>query len=59
MYNLKTNTFELGLKDTHYLTETIPHNYTKSKLEDREKIKDIFNKICNCNKEHLEYYLSV
>ena len=48
LYNLRTNTFELGLKDSDYLTETIPHNYTKSKLEDREKIKNIFYKICNC-----------
>ena len=59
LYNLRTNKFELGLRDTDYLTETIPHNYSKSKVEDREKIKDIFFKICNCNKEHLEYYLSI
>ena len=44
LYNLRTNKFEEGIKDTDYLTETIPHKYNKSKVEDREKIIDIFIK---------------
>jgi phage/plasmid-associated DNA primase len=59
LYNLKTNKFEEGLKETDYLTETIPHDYTPSNDDDRQKVIDILYKICNCNKEHLEYYLSI
>ena len=59
LYNLKTNDFEEGLKETDYLTETIPHDYTPSNDDDRQKVIDILYKICNHNKEHLEYYLSI
>ena len=27
--------------------------------EDKQKVRDILYKICNCNEEHLEYYLSI
>ena len=27
--------------------------------DDRKKVRDILFKICNCNEEHLEYYLSI
>ena len=59
MYDIKKNIFEKGIKDTDYLTETIPYNYDKSNDEDKQKVRDILYKICNCNEEHLEYYSSI
>ena len=59
LYNIKKNLFEEGIKDTDYLTETIPYNYNDSNDEDKQKVRDILFKICNCNEEHLEYYLSI
>ena len=41
------------------MTETIPYNYMSSNEEDKQKVRDILFKICNCNEEHLEYYLSI
>ena len=59
MYDIKKNIFEKGIKDTDYLTETIPYYYDKSNDEDKQKVRDILYKICNCNEEHLEYYSSI
>ena len=59
MYNIKKNTFEKGIKDTDFSTETIPYNYNNSNDEDKQKVRDILFKICNCNEEHLEYCLSI
>jgi len=59
LYNIKQNRFEKGIKDTDYLTETIPYNYMSSNDEDKQKVRGILYKICNCYEEHLEYYLSI
>ena len=48
-----------NIKVTDYLTETIPYNYNDSNDEDKQKVRDIIYEICNCNEEHLEYYLSI
>ena len=42
-----------------YLSETLDFNYTPSREEDREQIKQDLIKICNNNPQHLEYYLSM
>jgi phage/plasmid-associated DNA primase len=59
LYDIKKNRFEKGIKDTDYLTETIPYNYMSSNDEDKQKVRDILFKICNCNEKNLEYYLSI
>lgn len=57
--DLKTLKFRKGLKQTDYLTHTIPYNYEPSADKDRAFIRHELLKICNYNESHLEYYLSV
>jgi len=59
LYNIKKNVFEEGIKNTDYLIETIPYSFNDSNDEDKQKVRDIIYEICNCNEEHLEYYLSI
>lgn len=58
VYDLKSNTFREGLCYDDFLSSTIPHDYCESNTEDIEFVKNVLLKICNCNTEHLNYYLS-
>lgn len=67
--DLKTLKFRKGLRQSDFLTHTIPYNYEP--LSDKDKagkdkadkdkafIRHELLKICNYNESHLEYYLSV
>lgn len=56
--DLKTLEFREGLYSTDLLTQTIPYNYEKAKVEDIAFVRKELLKICNMNPEHLEFYLS-
>jgi phage/plasmid-associated DNA primase len=61
IYDIKNNTFRVGLKSTDYITDYIRYDYDKSKIdiEKTNKVKKTLKEIMNNNEEHLEYYLSV
>jgi len=54
---LKTMNFKKGLKREYLLTKTLPFPFEMPSDEDIQFVRDTIFKICNCNKEHLEYYL--
>ena len=57
--DLKTMSFIKDIKRDYLLTKTLPFDYEKPSNEDIQFVRDVIFKICNCNKEHLEYYLQV
>ena len=59
IWDMKENKFKGMFKYEDYLTETIPYDYTPSTEEERTYVKEVLFKICNCNHEHLNYYLSI
>lgn len=59
IYDLKNNIFHKGFNDYDYITKTIPFDYTEATIEDKEFVKSVIFKICNCNQSHMDYYLGV
>lgn len=59
IYNMRTNEFIDGYSDTDYITKTIPFDYQFPSDEDTAFVSSIIHKICNCNDQHMAYYLGV
>ena len=60
IYDISTNTFRLGLDPSDFLTKTIDSDYTDDfNSEDEKWINDQLFKLCNCNEEESQYYLSI
>jgi len=57
--DLKTMKFRNGLVKEDYLTKCIPYDYVKPSLEQVSDVRKELLKICNNDKSHLEYYLSL
>jgi len=59
LYDIENNTLR-DYKYDDFVSITLPYDYTKQRNEDDEEfIRDTLMKICNNNKTHLDYYLSV
>ena len=58
IYNIKDDVFIRGIKQSDYITRTIPFNYKVAKKEEIAFMEDVLLKICNDNVEHRDYYLS-
>jgi P4 family phage/plasmid primase-like protien len=58
LYDLKNNEFR-PIYDKDYVSKTLDYDYKPSNEQDKKYVRDILYKICNANKEHLEYYLSI
>jgi len=58
LLDLKTLTFRSGIKQTDFVSKTIPFKYEKPKDEDIAFVREVIKKICNYKEEHLDYYLS-
>jgi hypothetical protein len=56
--DLKSGFFREGIIGSDFITKTIPYNYQVSTEADRAIVLKELLKICNMNKEHLDYYLS-
>jgi hypothetical protein len=56
--DLKTLFFNKGIKQSDYITKTIPFDYQQPSNEEIDFVKNILKQICNWNDKHLEYYLS-
>lgn len=59
IYNMKTRKFRRGILPSHFITDTIQHDYTPANPEKIKFVRDTLLKIMNNNPEHLEYFLSV
>ena len=59
LYDIENDTLR-DYKYDDFVSITLPYDYTKERNEDYEEfIRDTLMKICNNNKTHLDYYLSV
>lgn len=58
MLNLQTGVLE-QLEEEDYITCTLKRNYTPASEKTKAELKAELLKICNCNPEHLDYYLSI
>ena len=58
LYDLKLKEFR-PIYDKDYVSKTLDYDYKPSNEKDKKYVRDILYKICNANKEHLEYYLSI
>tara|TARA_R110002110_G_scaffold321_1_gene1237 strand:+ start:11519 stop:13984 length:2466 start_codon:yes stop_codon:yes gene_type:complete len=59
LYDIENDTIR-DIKYDDFVSKTLPYNYEKERNEDDEEwIRDMLMKICNNNKSHLDYYLSV
>lgn len=58
LLDLKTLLFRSGIKQTDFVSKTIPFKYEKPKDEDIAFVREVIKKICNYKEEHLDYYLS-
>ena len=59
LYDIENDTLR-DYKYDDFVSITLPYDYTKERNEDYEEfIRDTLMKICNNNKAHLDYYLSV
>ena len=56
--DLKTLEFNYTINAEDFITSYIPYDYEEGTEEDIEWVKAELLKICNCNEEHLQYYLS-
>jgi hypothetical protein len=56
--DLKTLQFNDEIKADDYITSFIPYHYKEGSEEHIEFVENELLKICNYNKEHLDYYLS-
>jgi hypothetical protein len=54
-----TNFKLVPLCQEHFITKTIPYEWTPANETDKEIVKIILKKITNWNDSHLEYYLSI
>lgn len=59
IYDLKENKFVKGFSDYDYITKTIPFGYCVPTEAETQFVKDVLFKICNCNKNHMKYYLDI
>ena len=59
LYDIENNTLR-DYKYDDFVSITLPYDYKEERNEDDEEfIRDTLMKICNNNKSHLDYYLSV
>ena len=58
LLDLKTLSFKPVIEAEDYLTSFIPYDYEVGKEEDIVWVRNEIFKICNCNMEHFNYYLS-
>lgn len=58
LLDLKTLVFKSVIVAEDFLTSFIPYDYEAGKEEDITWIRNEIFKICNCNMEHFNYYLS-
>lgn len=58
VFNMMTNKFTNNFRQCPYITKTINYDYEEAQPKDKENVIEIIKKICNCNDEHLHYYLS-
>ncbi len=59
LYDVENDTLR-DFKYDDFVSKTLPYDFTKERNEDDEEfIIDTLMKICNNNKKHLDYYLSV
>ena len=58
IYDMKTKIFRKGIFPFEYITKTLPYDYEKGNEEIKREILHKLFRICNKNKEHLDYYLS-
>jgi phage/plasmid-associated DNA primase len=59
LYDIENNTLR-DYKYDDFVSITLPYDYEEERNEDNEEfIRDTLMKICNNNKTHLDYYLSV
>jgi hypothetical protein len=56
--DLKTMKFDDNIRQTDFITKTIPFNYEVPTDKDVAYVKENLKKICNYNDKHLDYYLS-
>ncbi len=59
-FDIKKNSFREGIFPNDYITKRLNFNYSETvNFDNRAFIKQQLFKNCNCNWEHLDYYLSV
>jgi len=59
LYDIENDTLR-DIKYDDFVSKTLPYNYEKERNDDDEEwIRDMFMKICNNKKTHVDYYLSV
>ncbi len=56
--NMVSGKFVEGIKQSDFITKTIPFNYKKASKEEIDFVNDVMLKICNDDEEHRKYYLS-
>lgn len=57
LLNLETGELE-KIEPDHFITATLNRNYRRPQEHHKTAVRDALFKICNCNPEHLDYYLS-
>jgi len=59
LYDMRIKTLRPGLFYDDFICNPLQFDYEPSTPEQRQRVKDIVLKICNCNHSHLDYYLSI
>jgi len=59
LYDIRNKKFTYGYTDLDYITKTIPYDYEEPTAQQLQFVKNVIYKICNCNQQHLNYYLGV
>jgi phage/plasmid-associated DNA primase len=58
IYDMRTKTFRKGIFPYEYITKTLPYCYERGEPEVKTQILRALLRICNNNKDQLEYYLA-
>ena len=59
LFDLRTKTLRPTLNYDDFICNPLKFDYQAPDENDKQRVRDIIFKICNCNQEHMDYYLSI